>query len=56
MDKTYYHDHLVKKEHLNSKVYKEIPLDLDKKVYKKLLLIVEKYMSIGNLYNFHPGP
>ena len=45
MDKTYYHDHLVNKELLNSKVYKEIPLDLDKKVYKQLLLIVEKYKS-----------
>ena len=33
MDKTYLHDHLVNKEHLNSKVYREIPLDLDKKVY-----------------------
>ena len=31
MDKTYYHDHLVNKEPLNSKVYKEISLDLDKK-------------------------
>ena len=31
MDKTYYPDHLVNKEHLNSKVCKEVPLDSDKK-------------------------
>ena len=45
MDKTYYRDHLVKKEHLHSKVYKEVPLYSDKKVYKQLLLLVEKYKS-----------
>ena len=43
MDKTYYRDHLVNKEHLNSKLCKEIPLDTDKIVYKQLLLLVEKY-------------
>ena len=45
MDKTYYRDHLVNKEHLHSKVYKEVPLDSDKKVYKQLPLLVEKYKS-----------
>ena len=45
MDKTYYRDHLVNKEHLHSKVYKDVPLDSDKKVYKQLLLLVEKYKS-----------
>ena len=39
MDKTYYRDHLVNKEHLHSKVYKEVPLDSDKP------LLVEKYKS-----------
>ena len=45
MDKTYYRDHLVNKEHLHSKVYKEGQLDSDKKVYKLLLLLVEKCKS-----------
>ena len=45
MDKTYYRDHLLNKEHLHSKVYKEVLLDLDKTVYKQLLLLVEKYKS-----------
>ena len=31
MDKTYYRDHLVNKEHLHSNVYKEVPLDSDEK-------------------------
>ena len=39
MDKTYYLDHLVKKEHLHSEVYKEVPLDSDKKVHEQLLLL-----------------
>ena len=30
---------------LKPKVYKEVPLDSDKKVYKQLLLLVEKYKS-----------
>ena len=42
MDKTYYRYHLVNKEHLNSKVYKEAPLDSDKNFYKHILLLVEK--------------
>ena len=46
MDKTYYRDHLVNKEHLNSKAYKEVPLDSDKKVYKELLLLVENISQI----------
>ena len=45
MDETYYREHLVNKEHLHSKVYKEVPLDSDKKVYKQLPLLVEKYKS-----------
>ena len=45
MDKTYYRDHLVNKEHLYSTVCKEVPLDSDKKVYKLLLLLVKKYKS-----------
>ena len=45
MDKTYYRDHLVNKEHLNSKVYKEGQLDSDKKVQKLLLLLAEKCKS-----------
>ena len=45
MDETYYRDHLVNKEHLHSKVYKEVPLDSDRRVYKQLLLFVEKYKS-----------
>ena len=43
MDKTYYCDHLVNKEHLHSNVYKEVPLDSDKKVYIQLFLLFEKY-------------
>ena len=43
MDKTYYREHLVNKEHLNSNVYKEVSLDSDKKLYKQLLLLIEKY-------------
>ena len=42
MDKTYYRYHLVNKEHLHSKVYKEVPLYSDKKFYKDILLLVEK--------------
>ena len=45
MDKTYYRDHLVKKEHLHSNVYKKVPLDSDKKVFKLLLLLAEKCKS-----------
>ena len=45
LDKTYYRNHLVKKEHLHSNIYKEVSLDTDKKVYKQLLLLVEKYKS-----------
>ena len=44
-DKKYYRDHLVNKEHLHSYVYKEIPLDSNKKVYKQLNLFVKKYKS-----------
>ena len=43
MDKTYYCDHLINKEHLHSNVYKEVPLDSDKKVYIQLFLLFEKY-------------
>ena len=45
MDKTYYRDHLVKKEHLHSNVYKKVPLDSEKKVFKLSLLLVEKCKS-----------
>ena len=45
MDNTYYPDHLVNKEHLHSNVYKEVPLDSDKKGYKQLLLLDEKCKS-----------
>ena len=45
MDKTYYHDHLGSKEHVHNNVYKQVPIDSDKKVYKQLLLLVEKYKS-----------
>ena len=45
MDKTYDRDHLVNKEHLYSKLYREVPLDSDRRVYKQLLLFVEKYKS-----------
>ena len=45
MDKTYHREHLVNKEHLHSNVHKEVPLDSDKKGYKQLLLLVEKYKS-----------
>ena len=45
MNKAYYCDHLVNKGHLHSNLYKEVPLDSDKKVYKQLLLLVEKYKS-----------
>ena len=44
-DKKYYRDYLVNKEHLHSYVYKEIPLDSNKKVYKQLNLFVKKYKS-----------
>ena len=40
MDKAYYCDHLVNKEHLHSNICKEFPLDSDKKVYKQLVLLV----------------
>ena len=39
MDKTYYCDHLVNKEHLHSKVYKEVPLDSDKKSLETVTFI-----------------
>ena len=45
MDERYYLDHLGKKQHLHSKVYKEVPLDWDKKVYEQLLLLGEKYKA-----------
>ena len=45
MDKKYYPDHLVNKEHLRSNVYKEVSLDSDKKGYKQLLLLDEKCKS-----------
>ena len=45
MDKTYDRDHLVNKEHLYSKLYREVPLDSHRRVYKQLLLFVEKYKS-----------
>ena len=38
MDKLYYRDHLVKKEELHSNVCREVPLDLDQKVYIQLTL------------------
>ena len=45
MDETYDRDQLVNKEHLYSKVYREVSLDSDRKVYKQLLLFVEKCKS-----------
>ena len=45
MDKTYYPDYLVNKEHLHINVYKDVPLDSDKKGYKQLLLLDEKCKS-----------
>ena len=42
MDKSHYCDHLVNKEHLHSNIYQEVPLDSNKKVYKQLLLLVQK--------------
>ena len=45
MDKLYYRDSLVIKGHLDSNVYQEVPLDSDKKVFKNLKSLVEKYRS-----------
>ena len=45
MDKSYYWDSLVIKEHLDSNVYQEVPLESDKKVFQKLKSLVEKYRS-----------
>ena len=42
MDKSYYRDSLVIKEHLDSNIYQEVPLDSDKKVFQKLKSLVEK--------------
>ena len=42
MDKSHYCDHLVNKENLHSNIYQEVPLDSNKKVYKQLLLLVQK--------------
>ena len=39
MDKTYYHDHLVHKEYLHSNLYKEVPLDADKKSLQTVTFI-----------------
>ena len=39
MDKTYYRDHIVNKDHLHSKVYNEIPLDSDKKKLQAVTVI-----------------
>ena len=44
MDKTYYRGHLVNKEHFHSNLYKEVPLDSDKRSLQTVLL-VEKYKS-----------
>ena len=45
MDKSYYQDSLVIKGHLDNNVHREVPLDSDKKVFKKLKPLVEKYRS-----------
>ena len=45
MDKSYYQDSLVVKEHLDSNVYQEVPRNSDKKVFEKLKFLVEKYRS-----------
>ena len=39
-------NNLVNKENVRSKLYKEVRIDSDKKVYKHLLLLVEKYCQI----------
>ena len=38
MDESHYRDNLVNKEHLHIKVYKEVPLDSDEKVFIQLVL------------------
>ena len=45
MDKSYYRDSLFVKGHLDSNVYQVVPLDADKKVFKKLKSLIEKYRS-----------
>ena len=45
MDKNYYREKIVK-DHLLSNVYKEVSLDSDKKVFKKLKEHIKKYESI----------
>ena len=45
MDKNYYRDKIVK-EHLLSKVYKELSIDSDQKVFKNLKKHVKNYESI----------
>ena len=47
MDKSYYRDSLAIKRQLDSNVYQELSLDSDKRVFKKLKSLVEKYR--GNL-------
>ena len=39
MNKSNCHHHLVNKEHLHSNVYKEVPLDSDKKKLQIVLLV-----------------
>ena len=39
MDKTYYCDHLLNKEHLHCNVYKELPLNSDKKRLRTVTFI-----------------
>ena len=42
---TYFREDLLNKVDLHSNIYKEVPLDSDRKVYKQLLLLVEEYKS-----------
>ena len=44
MNKNYYRDKIVK-EHLLSKVYKELSIDSDKEIFKTLKEHVKKYES-----------
>ena len=42
MDKSHYCDHLVNKEHLHSNIYKEVPLDSNKKSLQTVTFISPK--------------
>ena len=52
MDKTYYCDHVVNKEHLLSNVYKEVPLDSDKQETLRVVTIGMICSTLASFWKF----